>query len=145
MKLSAWSTLGLLVVVSLVGCQSASDDAKKMVGTWTLASGEKDGEPLPEQDIKNSKLVIVGDTHTVQVGDMTLKGTHKLDSTKTPKHIDANDTEGPTKGENHGIYEFTSAGDFRVCFAPTGKDRPSEFVTKAGTGNFCHVWKRMKE
>lgn len=142
---SAFSlAVGLLITVGLAGCKPAMNDMKAMEGTWTLVSGEKDGEPLPESDVKNSKLTIAGDTHTVQVGDMKLKGTHKLDSTKTPKHIDANDTEGPTIGQNSGIYEFTAAGDFRVCFAPTGKERPTDFVTKPGTGHFVHVWKRAK-
>jgi len=148
---------GLFVFSGLVGCQPAkedvkpagdvkvaADDMKTLEGTWTLVSGEKDGAPLPDADIKNSKLTIAGDVHTVQVGDMHLKGTHKLDQKKSPKQIDAHDTEGPTVGENHGIYELTAAGEFRVSFAPTGKDRPTEFASKPGSGNFTHVWKRAK-
>ncbi len=143
---------GLLIVIGLAGCQpankdmkTATDDMQKMEGNWTLVSGETEGKPLPEQDVKNSKLTIVGDTYTVQLGDMGVKkGTQKLDSTKTPKQIDARDTEGPTVGENLGIYEFTADGDFRVCFASTGKSRPTEFVTKPGDGQFIHVWQRAR-
>ena len=136
--------VGPFIAAGLVGCAPANNDMKTLQGTWTLVSGEKDGEPLPEQDVKDSKLTIVGDTHTVQVGDMKLKGTQKLDSTKTPKQIDANDTEGPTIGLNFGIYEITPAGDFRVCFAPTGKERPTDFVTKPDSGHFAHLWHRLK-
>jgi uncharacterized protein (TIGR03067 family) len=100
-------TVGLLVATGLVGCQAAPDDNKSLQGTWTLVSGEKDGEPLPEQDIKNSKLTIAGDTHTVQVGEMIIKGTHKLDATKKPKQIDLTYESGPNKGKTLlGIYEL---------------------------------------
>jgi uncharacterized protein (TIGR03067 family) len=141
---------GLLIVIGLVGCLSASgdkktagDDLKKTEGAWTLVSGETNGEPMSEQVVENSKLTIVGDTYTVQLGDLgAKKGIQKLDSTKTPKQINAQDTEGPTTGQNLGIYEFTANGDFRVCFAATGKDRPTKFVTTPGDGQFIHVWRR---
>lgn len=144
--------LGLLSISGFVGCSSAKDDKKaaaddtqKAAGTWTLVSGEMEGAPLPEKEVKNAKLTIVGDKYTVQLGDMgEKKGTQKLDSAKTPKQIDAQDTEGPTVGKNLGIYEFTADGDFRVCFAATGKDRPTEFVTKPGSGHFMHLWRRAK-
>lgn len=142
---------GLLVALSLVGCQSGDDkqakidDAKKTEGTWTLVGGENEGVAIPEEGLKNSKLTIVGDVYTVQLGDMgTKKGTQKLDATKSPKQIDAQDSEGPTVGKNLGIYEFMANGDFRVCFAATGKERPTEFVTKPGSGHFVHVWRRAQ-
>lgn len=145
-------TLGLLILTGVVGCQpktegtkTATDDLKKTEGTWTLVSGEADGKPLPEAEVKSAKLTIVGDAYTVELGaEGVKKGTQKLDATKTPKQIDAKDTSGPTVGENHGIYEFTADGDFRVCFAAPGKERPTEFTTKPGSGHFMHLWKRAK-
>ena len=142
--------VGLLSCSGILGCQathddksSTGDDRRKAEGTWTLVSGESEGTPLPEQGVKNSKLTIVGDRYTVQLGDLgTKKGTQTLDSAKTPKWIDAQDTEGPTVGKNLGIYEFTADGDFRVCFAATGKERPTEFTTKPGSGRFMHLWRR---
>ena len=143
---------GLLIVSGVLGCQpvgedkkTAADDMKKAEGAWTLVSGEADGTPLAEQDVKNAKLTIVGDKYTVDLGEKGVKkGIQKLDATKSPKQIDAKDTEGPTVGENHGIYEFTADGDFRVCFAAPGKDRPTAFATKPGSGHFMHLWKRAK-
>lgn len=147
---------GLLLVSNFAGCSpanddkkaagssaTASDDLKKMDGTWTMVSGEADGAPLPEKDVKGSTLVIVGDAYTVTLSDQGVKkGTQHIDATKSPKQIDAQDTSGPTVGKNLGIYEFTASGDFRVCFGAPGKDRPTEFVTKPGTGHFMHVWHR---
>jgi uncharacterized protein (TIGR03067 family) len=95
--------------------------------------------------VKSAKLTIVGDAYTVQLGELGVKkGTQKLDATKKPKQIDAQDAEGPTVGSNHGIYEFTTDGDFRVCFAAPGKDRPTEFATKPGSGHFMHLWRKAK-
>ncbi len=143
---------GLLVAWGFVGCQPAgketqnsSDDLKRAAGTWTLVGGEANGKPLSEQVLKDAKLTIVGDTYTVQLGELGVKkGTQKLDSTKTPKQIDAQDTEGPTVGKNLGIYEFAANGDFRVCFAATGKDRPTAFSSTSENGQFIHVWRQAK-
>ena len=54
-------------------------------------------------------------------------------------------TEGPTKGKTQlGIYEFD--GDtVRFCFGSPGKDRPSEFAAKEGSGNTLSVWRRDKK
>ena len=129
----------------LVGADDAKDELKKLEGTWTMASGEKDGKALAEQTIKGAKLVFKGGQHDVKVGDDIFKGTHKVDPSQKPKTIDATDTDGPFKGKTvYGIYEVD--GDtFKVCFAAPGKDRPKEFSTKSGTGHILHVWKREKK
>jgi len=137
---------GLLVVAGLGTNSSArADDGKKTEGTWTLVSGEANGKPLAEQIVKNSTLTIVGDHYTVRLGELGVKkGIQKLDSTPSLKQIDAQDAAGPTVGRNLGIYEFTADGDFRVCFAPTGKARPTAFVTTPENGQFIHVWRRAE-
>lgn len=140
-----------MLACSLSGCQSANadkatpvaNDAKQTEGTWTLVSWEENGEPKPEDALKNCTLTIVGDNYTVQLGDEEAKtGTQKLDATTSPKQIDAEDTAGPTPGKMLGIYEFTTDGNFRVCFDPSGATRPTEFVTEPGSGHFIHVWQR---
>ena len=141
--------LSVLAVGLLIAANSSGGDAKtelkKLEGTWGMVSGEAKGEKLPESTIKSAKLTIVGDKHTVKVGEDTIIGTHKLDPTKKPKAIDAMDTEGPFKGKTtFGIYKVEK-GVFTVCFAPPGKDRPKEFTTKSGTGELLHVWKLKKE
>ena len=149
---------GLFFVPCFAGCNSVSNattsdqdttsaniDMKKFAGIWTLVSGEVDGTPLPEQDVKNSTLTIIGDAYTVQLSDLGVKkGIQKLDPTKAPKQIDAHDASGPTVGYNLGIYEFAPNGDLRVCFGAPGKERPTEFVTKPGSGHFMHLWRRAE-
>jgi uncharacterized protein (TIGR03067 family) len=143
-------SVGLLVAMS--ACESAHgekttvlDDARRTEGVWKLVRGEADGEPMSDEAVAVARLTIVGDAYTVQLGALGVKkGTQKLDSTKSPKEIDAQDAAGPTVGLNLGIYEFDSNGDFRVCFAATGKERPTEFATKPGSGTFMHVWRKAE-
>jgi uncharacterized protein (TIGR03067 family) len=141
MRAHAWFVL----VAGLLLAADAKDDLKKLEGTWTMVSGEKDGKKFSADVVKGAKLVFKGDTHDVKVGDDIFKGTHKLDPSKKPAAIDAMDTEGAFKGKTTlGIYDLE--GDtFKVCFSAPGKDRPKEFSTTAGTGHILHVWKKEKK
>jgi uncharacterized protein (TIGR03067 family) len=140
------SIAGLMVAFLMAGVvcgEELNHDMQTLQGTWVLVGGEKDGMPISYDDVVDSSLQVEGDEHEVKVGTMYLKGTHTMRMTTTPKEIDAHDITGPTKGENRGIYEFIGNNQFRVSFSPTGKDRPTDFVTKRGTGQFTHLWKRI--
>ena len=131
----------------------AADDAKaqaikpeleKFEGTWRYASMEAEGAPLPEAAFKDARLVLRGDQFTLTNPMGTNRGTYRLDPTQTPKLIDVEFTEGPEKGKTVlGIYELE--GDTcRVCRGQAGKPRPTEFVSKAGSGYLLEVLKRQK-
>jgi uncharacterized protein (TIGR03067 family) len=135
-------------VLSGAGLLLAADNAqelKKFDGTWTLSSGEADGKPLTEKQLKGGSLVLKGGHYTVTVPDKEkTTGTQKVDATKTPNTIDITDDSGPNKGKTClGIYEFKGE-EFRCVFAPAGKERPSKFSTAAGSGQWLHVWKKSK-
>jgi uncharacterized protein (TIGR03067 family) len=137
--------VGLLMTAYSSGGDAPKKDLKKLEGVYVMVSGEEKGEKLSDKIVNGASLTITGDKHTVKVGDKTIIGTHKLDPTKKPKEIDAMDTEGPFKGKTLlGIYKLEK-GEFTVCFAGPGKDRPKEFTTKSGTGELVHVWKRKKD
>jgi len=137
---------GLLLAASYSsGGDAAKGELKKLEGTWGLVSGEAKGENLTESTIKSAKLTIVGHKYTVKVSENAIAGTQTIDPTTKPKGIDATDTDGPNKGKTvFGIYKLEK-GVFTVCLAPPGKDRPTEFTTKSGTGEILHVWKLNKE
>jgi uncharacterized protein (TIGR03067 family) len=67
--------------------------------------------------------------------------TLKIDSTKKPKTMDIR-----PEGERDtilAIYELT--GDtLRVCWSPAGKERPTDFASKPGSGCSFVVLKRAK-
>lgn len=140
------SSIALVLTVSLfVGADASTQDSPGD-GTWTLIAGEADGKALPEKLLKGGKLVIKSDHYKVTLEGMgTVMGTQKLDSTKEPKTIDIKDANGPNKGKTClGIYEF-KGDEFRVAFAPPGKLRPKNFTTAPDTGQWMHIWKRVKE
>jgi len=141
-----------LMVFTLGACTAAfthndtdadQRDLTRMEGTWTMVSGEENGRKLSDEVRQEARLTIVSDQHLVHVGPMITNGTHKIDAAATPKTIDSTDLVGPLKGRMLlGIYELTDT-EFKVCFAPHGKERPTEFTSKAGSGNFIHCWQRQ--
>lgn len=135
--------LGLTVLL-LVAAEVRSEDAFQ--GTWKLISGEADGTPLTEKQVREGKLVVKGDHYTVTMAEgKTLTGTQKLNPKQDPGTIDITDDSGPDKGKTClGIYKLTG-DEFHVAFAPTGKPRPTKFTTMPDSGQWKHVWKRMKE
>jgi len=43
-----------------------------------------------------------------------------------------------------GIYALDASG-YKVCFAPAGKPRPTEFTSTSGNGQILQVWERQKK
>jgi uncharacterized protein (TIGR03067 family) len=136
--------LAVLAVGLLVAAEAPKDDAKsdlkKMEGSWKLAAGETDGDKIPEDGLKNSSLKIKGEKYDAKLGDSTHEGKLTLDATKKPKTMDATDGDNTVKG----IYEL-KGDELKICIAPPGQDRPTEFASKAGSGHILMVWKREKK
>jgi uncharacterized protein (TIGR03067 family) len=153
MRQSIMATLSIALVTLTVGTLIAADaeDAKKdldkLQGTWALVSGERDGKKFTEEEVKKTKLFIKGDTFRIPESSVATSddGTIKIDPSKKPKEMNATTGSGPDKGKIwQGIYKLR--GDrYKVCFAPPGKDRPTEFSSKAGSGHLLQLWKREKE
>jgi uncharacterized protein (TIGR03067 family) len=142
--------MSLTAAFLLVGADAPSDAVKKemaqLEGEWTMVSGERDGQPLPDNFLQNAKRVAKDGVSTISFGDRVyMKAKFSIDPMKKPKTIDYEIVEGDNKGKKVlGIYEID--GDkVKFCFSTPDKDRPSEFTAKAGSGNTLSVWKRKKE
>src|SRR5262249_21860469 len=117
--------LGIAAVLLCVAAYTYDDTAKKeqdkLQGDWTLAYGERDGTPIPDDFVKSLKRNFTGNAFTVTRDDQTLaKGTFTLDTSKKPKAIDIKleGTDSPVRG----IYELD--GDtFKMCYAAPGQER----------------------
>jgi uncharacterized protein (TIGR03067 family) len=142
MRAQLWVALavGLLVAADAPKDDAATKELKKLDGTWKLVSGEADGQVFGDDDLKGASLVMNGNKHMAKVADQTFDGTHKVDPTKKPKTIDSTD------GDNTmlGIYRL-DGDELTICVAGAGKDRPTEFTGKAGSGQVLLVWKRAKK
>jgi len=139
--------------VMMVACASKEDAVKKdyerLTGTWMLVSAVKDGKDVPEEEVKKTRLITKGDKFTI-LGDPALgtsgAGTFTIDPTKNPKTVDSLQSEGPDAGKTVlGIYEIIDDNTKRACWAPPGKERPSEFTSKPGSGHLLQNWKRVRE
>lgn len=122
---------------------AAKDDVAKMQGNWTLVSGTRDGKEFSKEDLKSALLVVKGNTFKITSKSGSVgtgaEGTFSLDPSKTPKTIDST-TGGKV---SLGIYEVT-ADEEKVCFAPPGMPRPTEFSSKPGSKHLLQVWKKAK-
>jgi len=126
--------------------QAVKQDLAKLQGEWTMVSGSADGQPMPDDMLKQMKRVCKGDeTTTTMGGQLFIKAKITLDPSKTPKTIDYVMLDGFTKGKTQlGIYEVD--GDtFKSCFAAPGAERPTDFTSKPGDRRTLSVWKRQKE
>jgi uncharacterized protein (TIGR03067 family) len=136
--------LGML----LAGCNHQAPplepktDLDRLQGTWNLVSATEDGQPLPQDKVKQTTIVFKGDAFLFPgaAQDATSRaGTVKLDEAKTPKEMDTTSTN---KEVMLGIYVLEKNG-YKVCFAPVGKPRPTEFASTPGSGLILQSWERQ--
>ncbi len=132
----------------LAGCNhqapAPKTDLDRLQGTWNLVSATRDGNVLPEDKVKQTTIVFKGDAFRFPGSAeyaTSKEGTIKLDETKTPKEMDAISTD---KEVMLGIYRLEENG-YKVCFAPPGKPRPTEFVSTPGSGLILQSWERQNK
>ena len=147
-----WIVAALLLVMT--GTTSADDakdeaikkDRKQIEGTWRIVALEVNGNKSSDEDAR--KLSVVngpdGVWSLLSEGKEVAKGTNAFDPTKKPKTIDFTITEGGGKGNVHlGIYELGEKAR-KLCFAPTGKDRPTEFTSTPSNEHILVTFEREK-
>ena len=126
--------------------QLIDTDYQRLSGTWILSSGIVDGQPVPEEIRKKTRLITTRDKFTLSTGAQTgtsEDGTFTIDPTKNPKTVDSVQGSGPDKGKTIlGIYEIIDDNHKRACWAPAGKPRPTDFTSTAGSGHILQVWER---
>jgi uncharacterized protein (TIGR03067 family) len=143
-------TGGLIVVFgqSIVADQAKEEaikmDRAKYQGTWTVVSLEIDGKKVADKHV--NKITVTNHTDgtwVIQVdGKEVSRGASKIDPTRKPKTIDFMQTGGTEKARtSFGIYEINGQTR-KLCFAPPGKERPTEFSARKGSRHFLVVFQR---
>jgi uncharacterized protein (TIGR03067 family) len=121
-------------------------DRKQIKGTWRIIELIIDGNKSAEEDARKLTVVNGADgTWILRDEDREInRGTSTIDPTKKPKNIDFTVTEGDGKGNQHkGIYDLGKKTR-RLCFAPAGKERPTEFSSVPGSGIILVNFERKK-
>lgn len=121
-------------------------DAKTLQGTWAYESMDWDGKKMPFEQIKMTTMTYDGDKYTLKIGEkVTSAGTHKFDSSKSPKTFDLAISEGEGRGKVLlGIYKID--GDtITACINLSGGERPTEFKTTERSEAVLVVAKRVKK
>jgi uncharacterized protein (TIGR03067 family) len=140
--------LGSLLAAGDAKDEAIKKDRKKYEGTWQVVSLEIDGNQTGEADAKKITVINGADgTWAVEAeGNAVFRGTSIIDPTKKPKAVDLTVTEGQDKGKTLlGIYEFSGDDTRKVCLAPAGKGRPTEFAAPSGSGHILAVLQRVKK
>jgi uncharacterized protein (TIGR03067 family) len=122
----------------------AAKGGEALQGTWVPSAAELGGKALSDEARKAIKLVVQGTRYTVRVGQAVDQGTVKLNPAAKPKELDITGTDGPNKGKTIlAIYE-RDGDTLRVCYDLSGKGRPTQLETRAGTPLFLVTYKREK-
>jgi uncharacterized protein (TIGR03067 family) len=137
--------LSLLLIATLAATAGEKPDAKAIEGAWVPSKAELAGQPLPEALLKTISLKLDGGKYDVSAAGEPDKGTYTLNSSTKPKSMVITGTEGPNKGKSFpAIYELE--GDvLRVCYDLSGKARPGEFKTTAGTQLYLVTYHRANK
>jgi uncharacterized protein (TIGR03067 family) len=138
--------LALGLVIAAFGVSAADDKKDPTAGKWTVESVTRDGkanDPLKgatreHADGKYSLTPLPGSSAKATTG------TYTVDATKTPITIDMKPKGGTYDGKTLlGIAQLE--GDtLTVAFAEPGKERPTAFESKAGSGVVLAVHKKAK-
>ncbi|HJZ91193.1 MAG TPA: TIGR03067 domain-containing protein [Gemmataceae bacterium] len=139
--------VSVAAVTLVLGADAPADAVKtetaQLEGEWTMVSGKRDGQKLPDDFVKSGKRVAKDGVSTVTFGDpLFMKARLTIDPGKKPKTIDYEVIDGQGKGKTVlGIYEI-DGNTVKFCFAAPDKERPTEFASKEGSGHTLSVWKR---
>ena len=121
------------------------DDQQVMQGDWVPVKAELAGQAMPEAVLKTISLKLTKSEYEVLVAGKPDKGTYSIEPTAKPKGMKITGVKGPNAGKTFpAIYELT-ADTLRVCYDLSGKKRPTEFTTKAGTKLYLVTYKRKKK
>lgn len=140
--------LAVLLLVLNVATGGADKDQKDIQGTWQPVKVLENGNPGKETE--KFQMVFQGTNFTIQKdGKEIVKGSFKLDSSKTPKHIDLKIEKSPGEDQigKTAVGIFKLEGDMLTwCATKPGEGtRPTAFSSEAGSKQLLLEMKRVKK
>jgi uncharacterized protein (TIGR03067 family) len=138
-------SVGLLIGADAGDDKVINQEFEKLEGRWVLTSAMNDGKSLPEKEIQSLKVTMRSNRFQLeQERRLIAEGTITVNAATKPMEMDLIHTSGRSKGKTYlAIYEI-DGDQQRLCFADTGKPRPTEFSSKPGSGHQLQIWKRER-
>ena len=147
MKLPILTLLGaaLLTAADTPSDEAGKKDLERMQGDWARVELVLDGQKYTGDDALGAFRTVKGDHYTVFRWEKPIGGgTFKIDASQKPRTIDLFPSNSPTGKPIKAIYEWDGER-LRICNAAPGKDRPTDFSAKAGSGHTVNVWERERK
>ena len=117
------------------------EELRAWEGQWQFAALEIEGQEVPAEMLRESRLLVDGDRFRVESPDGPYEGIFTIDVETDPAEIDIEFVEGPEAGQwSYGIYRLDGA-NLLLCLGVTGATRPARFATSAGSG---HALERLR-
>lgn len=103
-------------------------DIDQLQGTWLVTSLTESGKAVPKDELDVMEIIVEKEKFTVNEKGKTIAQYQiKLDTKKTPKHIDFTHLIGEDKGKTEpGIYAVEK-DQIKFCMDDAKKGRPEKF------------------
>jgi uncharacterized protein (TIGR03067 family) len=136
---------GFVALAAMTAGAADVPDSKAVQGLWRPLKADLGGQPMTEDVLKMITLRLKDDRYVVSVGGQLDKGTCTVDSSTQPKGMTIIGTEGPNQGKKFPAIFEVEGDTLRVCYDLSGKRRPAEFKSLAGTQLYLVTYHRAKE
>lgn len=132
------------LMVSALGIATADDKKDPTAGDWVIESVTRDGKA--DAALKDGQRRHEAGTYTMARATDSAKpfatGSYTLDATKTPMTIDLKPKGGTYDGKTLLGIAKVDGDTLTIAFAEPGKDRPTKFESKEGSGVVLAVHKK---
>ncbi len=110
------------------------EQLRALEGTWSFSYLEIDGASMPKAIFEASRILMDGDCFRTESPEATYEGIFNINVEAQPHEIDIEFVAGPEAGNtNFGIFRL-DGDQLELCLDMSGKRRPVEFRTTAGSG-----------
>ena len=137
--------LGLALLLTFFQTFMSHAAENTLAGTWQILMASENGQALPDEALKDSKMVMTEKEFMIQSlkGEVLEKSEYAVIAEGKPSKIDFTKTEpgGTTKQLYHGIFELD--GDtLKMAVTEDGKNTPKDF--NPGAGVIVYSFKKKK-
>jgi apolipoprotein D and lipocalin family protein len=116
---------------------------QQLVGTWNYVRGEKNGEMLDENHFQGQSIEITEKDMTLKSDQLQFVMAYDLLENTNPQAVKLTITESPFGAgqSSEGIIALED-GKLKLCYPPTGGQRPKTFDGSAGSSQHYFILKR---